>query len=189
MNIMDNTGIGHAAESPLLPQEAVIREIQRAIGRGYRRLLVLGPPRSRRLACVRKALVADFKLVIIDLGSVRSRLDLDSAMRRSAKGADFYGAMRRLQRQGQRRRVAIILHNFDGCFGSPGEDEVVYRIWSEVIYHCESPWVVFTTRSPAFVARLIGTFKSFRAYVRRITFSSDISGGSTPGQGSPRRAP
>jgi hypothetical protein len=40
--------------------------------------------------------------------------------------------MRRLQRQGQRRRVAVVFHNFDGCFGSPREDEIVYRIWSEV---------------------------------------------------------
>lgn len=189
MNIMDNTGVGHAAEAPLLPQEAVVREIQGAIGRGYRRLLILGPRRSRRLACVRNALGEDLKLVIIDLEFVRSRPDLDSATRRSAKGTDFYGAMRRLQREGQRRRVAVIFHNFDGCFGSPGEDEVVYRIWSEVSYHCESPWVVFTARSPAFVGRLVGNFNSFRAYVRRITFSSNLPGGFSPGKDLPRRAP
>jgi len=184
-----DTGVEHAAEAPLLPQEAVVREIQGAIGRGYRRLLVLGPPRSRRLACVRKALGANFKLAIIDLGSVRSRSDLDSAVRRAAKGADFYGGMRRLQRQGQRRRIAIIFHNFDGCFGSPAEDHVVYRIWSEVSYHCESPWVAFTARNPAFVVRLVGSFGSFRAYVRKITFSGDRPGGFSQVKGLPRRAP
>ena len=188
MNIMDESGGKSTTEAPLAPQEAVITEMQEAIGHGYRRLLVVGPPRSRRLASVRKALGLDFKLVVIDLGSVRSRADLDSAVRRAGNGADFYGGMRRLEQQGQTRRIAVIFHNFDGCFDSPGEDQVVYRIWSEVSYHCISPLVVFTAHKTGFVARL-GRYGSFRAYVRKITFSGGLPGGFSPGQRLPGRAP
>jgi len=162
---MDETGIP-AVETPILPQKTVVREIQRAIRYGYRRLLVVGPTRSKRLESVRKAF-AQFRtrIAVIDLSRVHSRKGLDMAVQRATGSKDFYGGMRKLLRQAQRRRVAIVFHNIDGCCGSLGEEYVVYRVWMEARHHCGSTHTVFTARDPDFVVRCLERYEQGRGLV------------------------
>lgn len=166
MNIVDQTGGEPPSERPLVPQKTVVEEIQRVVRHGYRRLMVLGPPGSKRLGAVNRALgPAGIILAVIDLAAVRTRADLDLAVKRATRGADFYGGMRRLIRQAQHRRLAIVFHNFDGCSGSDGEEFVRYRVWFEARNHCGSAIFVFTATDPAFVARCFGQFPNCRTFV------------------------
>jgi hypothetical protein len=189
MNILDQAGGESVGRTQLLPQATVVGEIQSAVRNGYGRLLVLGPPGSRRLASTKRALRAmGFKVVVVDLGNVRSRRGLDVAVRRATRGRDFYGGMRLLQRQAMRRRLAVVFRDFDGCLGLPCEDSVTYRIVMEVRHHCPTPLVVFTARSADFVARCCDRYNSFREYVRIVPCSSDTPpGGCAPLGGRPLR--
>lgn len=176
---------------PGLPtkREGVVEEIQGAVRNGCRSLLVQGLPGSRRLSCARRALAAGrFKVVVMDLGSVRSRGDLDVAFRRVTGRKDFYSGMRCFQRQGMRRRLALIFHNFDGCARSPFEDRIVYRLWFELRNHCRSPIVVFTTTNPDFVARCVESYESFRSYVRLVSFEPKFGESDSAMNGTVRRA-
>ena len=165
MNIMDETA-GHAIEVRLLPLGKVVEEIRRLIRHGYRRMLVLGPSRSRRLDAVRRALLPlGYRLAVIDLTPVRSRRDLDLAVARATQGRDFYGGIRRLLREAQRRRIAIVFHNLDGCSGTACEDYVVYRVWMEARNHCGSTHVVITARDPDFVVRCFERYEHCRGLV------------------------
>ena len=186
---MEQAGGDSAGRAQLLPQATVVEEIQSAVCNGYGRLLVLGPPGSRRLASTQSALRAmGFKVVVVDLGNVRSRRGLDVAIRRATRGKDFYGGMRLLQREAMRRRLAVVFRDFDGCLGLPCEDFVTYRILMEVRHHCPTPLVVFTARSTDFVARCCDRYNSFREYVRIVPFSGDTPpGGCAPLGGGPVR--
>lgn len=170
---MDETGIP-AVETPILPQKTVVREIQRAIRYGYRRLLVVGPTRSKRLESVQKAF-AQFRtrIAVIDLSRVHSRKGLDMAVQRATGSKDFYGGMRKLLRRAQRRRLAIVFHNLDGCSGSFGEEYVVYRVWMEARNHCGSTNVVFTARDPDFVVRCLERYELGRGLVCPINLAYD----------------
>lgn len=175
MTIMKQIGTPPAAPRQPAPQGTAIDEIQGAVKNGYRSLLVLGPPGSRRLSCARRALAdGGFKVVVMNLGSVGTRDDLDAAVRRITGRKDFYCGMRSLQRQGMRRRLALICHNFDGCARSPFEDRVVYRLWFELRNHCRSPIVVFTATDPDFVGRCVASYESFRSYVRLVSLEPGV---------------
>ena len=173
MNIMDETA-GPAAEVPLLPLGKVVEEIRRAIRHGYRRMLVLGPTQSRRLSAVRRAfLPLRFRVAVIDLSRVRSRRDLDAAVGRATQSKDFYGGMRRLLREAQRRRLVIVFHNLDGCSSLACEDYVVYRVWMEARNHCGSTHVVITVRDPEFVGRCFERYEHCRGLVYPIKLAAD----------------
>jgi hypothetical protein len=157
---------------PPAPQAVVVAGIKRAIAIGYRRLLVLGQPRSRRLSSVRLALEPlGIRVAVVDLAAVRSRKDLDFAVRRATRGADFYGGMRILLREAQRRPLAIVFHNLDSCSASAEEDYVLYRVWSEAKNHCGSALVFFTATNPDFVAKCYERFEPCRAFVRQFNLS------------------
>ena len=97
MGTIHHPGKDIVIRKTLRPHETVAKQIQGAVARCCRRLLVLGPARSRRLASVRQALAAlGFEPAIIDMGSVQTRRDLDAACKRAALGADFFDAMVRL---------------------------------------------------------------------------------------------
>jgi D-alanyl-D-alanine carboxypeptidase len=117
-----------------------------------------------------------YKLVVIDLGNVWTRGELDSAIRRSLRAANFYAAMRQLQRRAHKERLAVVFHHFDGSSGFPAEDHVVYRVLMEVGHHCPSPLVAFTARDAYFVGRCLRRYNSFKSYVRLISFTSDLLG-------------
>jgi hypothetical protein len=171
---MDQLGGGPTFPAPFPPTETVVEAIQGAVNSSSRRLLVLGPPGSRRLDSVRRALTPlGFKVVVLDIRSVRSRKGLDRALRRLTGERDFYRGMRRLEHRALRRLTVLIVHGIDGCAGSPAEDHVFYRIWSEVCHHCRSPIVVFTAKDSEFVARYVALYKSFRSYVRIIRMRPD----------------
>lgn len=175
-------------ERPLRPQGAVAWDIQGAIGRGYRRLLVLGPAGSRRLASSSQALKAlGYKVVVFALGSVRSQWDLNAAVRRAKCGASFVDGMGRLERRARRRRVAIVFHDLDGCSGSAGEDCVVDAIWMQARHHCGEYVVVFTARNVEFVSRIFGRFELCRSFVKQISFTRGGRLGAVPGRIMQRR--
>lgn len=172
-SIMDETG-KVAGGSLLLAQKTVVAEIQRSIRQGYHRLLVLGPPHSRRLEAVRSAF-ATFRTeaIVIELLGVRTRYELDVAFQRATGANDFYGGMRKLMRLAQRRRIAVVFHNLDGCSGLPCEEYVVYRVWMEARHHCGATHVVFTARDPEFVARCFERYERGRNLVYPINLASD----------------
>jgi len=187
-DIMNQFGAEPAAAKTLPPQQYVVAEIQNAVGGACRRMFVLGPPRSRRLAAVRQAFTSlHIKPVVIDLGPVRLRRDLDAACRRAALGGGFFDAMikleRLVQRLATRRHLAVIFHNFDGCFGSPGEDSVIDLVWMEAKNRCRGCKVIFTASNPAFVERCIRQFQNCRGVVREIIFPMSGQGNATSGQG------
>jgi hypothetical protein len=190
MDIIEQFGEEPVAQKALRPQQYVVKEIQDAITSGCRRFFVLGLARSRRLAAVRVALGAlGFKLAVIDLGFVRSRRDLDLACRRAALGAEFFAAMIKLERQAKRQRLAVVFHNFDGCFGSPGEDSVVDLVWMEAKNGCRGCKVIFTARNPDFVARCFRQFENCLGFVQLITYPCTYEGNLPSGQGKFRRKP
>jgi hypothetical protein len=108
--------------------------------------------------------------VVIDLDKAQSRRDLDKACRRAGQGKDFVDAMLRLERQAKRRRLAIVYHIFDACFGSSGEDEVINLLWIGGENHCRCCKVIFTDRNPAFVARCFRNFQNCLGFVHKIVF-------------------
>ncbi len=186
--IIDQTG-GFAANAPLLSQGAVAGHIREAIGRGRRRILVLGPARSRRLAAVRQALGAPgYRLVVVDLASVRSRKDLDRAVLRATRSRDFYAGMGKLEWLAQRRPMAVVFHNLDACSGRPCESAIVYRIWSQLSNHTRTPLAVFTVRDVEFADRCNKSFPSFAEHVRRVTFFPNHAAGAAIGPTLFRRA-
>jgi hypothetical protein len=183
-DIMNPFGAEPAAAKTLPPQQYVVAEIQNAVGGACRRMFVLGPPGSRRLAAVREAFTPlQIKPVVIDLGPVRLRRDLDAACRRAALGEVFFDAMIKLERQATRRGLAVVFHNFDGCFGSPGEDSVIDLVWMEAKNRCRGCKVIFTARNPAFVERCFKQFQNCRGVVREIIFPVSGQGNATSGQG------
>lgn len=154
---------------PLSPQATAVREIQRAIAHGYRRVVVLGPKGSKRLVSVRAALKPlNIKLDVIDLEGVRTMHDLDSAARRAGLGRDFQGATAHLERRARRHRFAFVFHNFGECRGLRDDDRVVYAVWLGAKYHCQSSIMVFTTTNPEFLARCLERFKECRTFVYRV---------------------
>jgi hypothetical protein len=152
-----------------------IEEIQGAIERCTRRLFVLGPPRSRRLDCIRQALrPLGITPVIIDLARVRSRRDLDAACRRAGQGEDFWDAMIKLEAEAKRQRLAIVFHNLDGCTGALDEDTVVDLVWMDTKNHCRGCLVIFTARDPDFVARCFDRYTTCRSFIHQVSlFSGD----------------
>jgi len=167
MTIMENAS-EVAGNRAFRSNREVMDELRGAISRGYRRLLVAGPSGSQRLALTVKALESVGRRVcVIDLGRVRSRRDLDRAVRRATRRVDFYSGMRSLERVAQRLPMGIVFHDLDGCFGSPGEAAVIYRVWSEAVNHCRSSLVAFTARNPEFCARCFETLASGRTTVYR----------------------
>lgn len=177
MNVNHQAGRKPIAGRLLRPQGAVAGDIQGVIGRGCRRLLVLGPAGSRRLASSRQALRAlGYKVVVLALGSVRSRSDLDAAVRRAKLGSCFGNGMWKLERQALGRRLAIVFHDLDGCSGSADEDYVVDAIWMQAVEHCGDYLVVFTARDGDFVERCFKRFGPCRAFVYPIRFSSGGQG-------------
>jgi hypothetical protein len=147
-----------------------IEEIQGTIERCTRRLLVLGPPRSRRLACIRKALMPlGIKPVVIDLRRVRSRQDLDSACKRAGRELGFWDAMIGLEREAKWQRLAIVFHNLDACAGTPGEGPVVDMVWMEAKNRLRGCVAIFTARDANFVARCFGRYTTCRSFIHQIS--------------------
>jgi hypothetical protein len=176
------------ADRPPRSQGAVVRDIQGAIRRGYRRLLVLGPAGSRRLASSCQALKAlGHKVVVLPLGSVRSQVGLDAAVRSAKLGAGFVNGMGQLERKARRRRLAIVFHDLDGCSGSAGEDCVIDAIWMQARHHCGDYLVVFTVRNADFVGRIFNRFEPCRSFVKQILFTRGGRLGDTPGRIMQRR--
>ena len=163
-------GSGGKPRRPLKPHEAVVKEIQGAVARCSTRLLVLGPEGSRRLAAVRRALrPLRIRSVVIDLGSVQSRRDLDAACRRTGQGEDFWDAMIKLETEAKRQRLAIVFHNLDGCAGALDEDTVVDLVWMEAKNHCRGCVVIFTARDPDFVARCFDRYTTCRSFIHQVS--------------------
>ncbi len=170
MRFIDHSGTDIAIKKTLRPQQYLVAEIQDALAGAGRRLFVTTPPRLRRLAAVRQALKSlHIKPIVINLGAVRSRRGLDAACKRAHQGVDFVDAMLKLQRQAKQRRLAVVFHNFDACFGSPGEDSVIDLVWMEAKNHCTGCKVIFTARNPDFVARCFDRYPNCRALVWQIT--------------------
>jgi hypothetical protein len=167
--MITKSGKGCEAGGPLSPQAAAVEEIQRAIARGYRRVVVLGPKGSKRLASVRAALKPlNIKLDVIDLEGVRTMHDLDGAARRAGLGRDFQDATAHLERRARRHRVAFAFHNFGECSGLRDDDRVVFAVWLGAKYHCRSSVMVFTTTNPEFMSQCFERFKECRTFVYRV---------------------
>jgi hypothetical protein len=150
-------------------QANAVKEIQRAIAHGYRRILVIGPKGSRRLASVRAALAPlEIKLGVIDLEGVGSTHDLDRAARKAGLGRDFQGATAQLERRARGHRVAFAFHNFGECSCLRDDDRVVFAVWLGAKYHCQSSIMVFTTTNPEFMSRCFERFKECRTFVYRV---------------------
>ena len=173
------------ARRPLSPQATAVKEIQRAIAHGYRRILVIGPKGSRRLASVRAALEPlDLKLEVIDLEGVRTSDQLDKAARSAGLGRDFQGAMARLERRARSHRVAFAFHNFGACSGIRDDDRVVYAVWLGAKYHCQSSIMVFTTSNQEFLSRCFERFRECRTFIYRV----ELVGGNQRSIASVRRS-
>jgi hypothetical protein len=165
------------AEGPLLPQAAVVEKIHGALGRGYRRLLVLGPVGSRRLGLVRQALAAwKYNVIVFDLSSVHSRWGLDAMARRAAMGANFADAVWKLERQALRRRLAVVFHNFYGCRDSSDESRVVDAVWMAARGLSGSAIMILTARDSNFVARCFEQFPDDRTFVYPINLEGGTLG-------------
>jgi hypothetical protein len=184
MNSKKNTGKETDAVTSLLPQAAVIEEINDALSHGYRRLFVVGPPHSRRLACLRQSLGSKgYKLVIIDLASVQSRFGLDAAVRRATLGKDFVDCMLRLERQSRRCRLAVVFHNIDESRDLSGEAYALDAVWMAAKCNYQLRLVVFTARNLDFPIRCFGRYKNDRAFVRLISFLRAEPGCASAGSG------
>jgi len=177
------------ARRPLSPQAVAVKNIRRAIAHAYRRILVLGPKGSRRLASVRTALAPlDVQLAVIDLKGVGSIDELDRAAKRAGLGCDFQGAMAQLEKRARRHRVAFAFHNFGECSSLRVDDRVVYAVWLGAKYHCQSSIMVFTTSNEEFLARCFERFRECRTFVYRVELidadQGSVKGGSCSEEGS-----
>lgn len=171
---MDETG-ENAAPIALRPQAMVVTEIKGVLGRGYRRLMITGPSGSRRLACAKRALFElGYQVVILSLAGVKSRIDLDRAVQRATGGKDFFDGMWRIEKRATKRKLAIVFHDFDDCFGSTGVDQIAYRVWVEARNHCRSSVVIFTLKRPESVSLCFCLFEPCRTFVYPINFKAPV---------------